>query len=85
MTLWWVLAGLAAILLCFLAWLAWRWLAGSWEVLDEEQLEAKLAQHSDQHQKIGRWFGIRRWFEPKPRQLFYRRDKLGRFRKIKRW
>lgn len=86
MSFWWVFAaGLVAVLAVVLCWISWRWLASSWEELDEDQLDAKLSRHSGQHHALGRWLRMREWFAPKSRQLTYRRDKLGRFRKINRW
>jgi len=66
-----------ALLLC----LAWRWLARSWEVLDDDQLSDKLAGTSRQSPAV--WMRVLGWLTPRgPRRLTYRRDKLGRFRKI---
>ena len=55
----------------------WLWLARSWEVLDDDQLSAKL---SDRRRAL--WLRMAGWFTGKQRRLFYRRDKRGRFRKI---
>ena len=63
-----------------LLWLAWLWLARSWEVLDDDQLSERLSgpvQHSP-----AVWQRMLGWFTRGPRRLTYRRDKLGRFRKI---
>ena len=55
--------------------LVWLWASESWEVVDDETLRDLS--------KRAAW--LRRWFPEKQRQLFYRRDKRGRFRRIRRW
>ena len=77
---WIIIAALAAIAVGFLLWLAWRWLARSWEVLDDDRLSEKLADAG--HSPVS-WLRMRGWFKRKPRQLTYRRDERGRFRRIK--
>jgi hypothetical protein len=76
MAIGWIIGlALAGIGVAGLAALLWRWLSASWHVLDDEQLH-ELSRGSS-------W--LRGWFRPKQRQLFYRRDKRGRFRRIQRW
>ena len=82
MSIAWILfVAFGAVGVALLLYLAWRWLAQSWEVLDDDQLSDKLsgpARHSP-----GVWMRMLGWFNPRgPRRLTYRRDKLGRFRKI---
>lgn len=75
-----VLLGATAVSLTL--WLAFCWLTRSWEVLDDDQLSDKLstrARHSPAD-----WLRMRGWFTRKPRQLTYRRDERGRFRKVRR-
>lgn len=74
-------AALVAIGAGAILWLACRWLASSWEVLDDDQLSEKLARRGA---APAVWFHVRGWFTGGPRRLTYRRDKLGRFRKIRR-
>ena len=80
----WILAAaLVAIAAAALLWGAGRWLAGSWELLDDDQLSEKLAPRGSS-QTAAVWLRVRGWFAGGPRRLTYRRDKLGRFRKIRR-
>jgi hypothetical protein len=80
---WIVIAALVAIGSGALLWVAGRWLASSWEVLDDDQLSEKLAPPGSAHSPAV-WFRIRGWFTGGPRRLTYRRDKLGRFRRVRR-
>ena len=70
--------------LCLLIALAWRWLARSWEVLDDDQLHERLTARGDAPLPA-LWFRIGRWFRTRPLQLTYRRDRRGRFRRTRRW
>ena len=65
-----------------LLWIAWLWLARSWEVLDDDQLSAKLSGRAQQSPTA--WLRMLGWFTARPRQLTYRRDERGRFRKVRR-
>jgi hypothetical protein len=58
-----------------LAVLVWLWLSTSWEVVEDDVLH-ELSRGSS-------W--MRGWFRPRQRQLPYRRDRRGRFRRINRW
>jgi hypothetical protein len=80
---WIVLAALFAIGVGAVLWMSARWVASSWEVLDDDQLSEKLAPRGSGHSPA-MWFRMRGWFSGGPRRLTYRRDKLGRFRKIRR-
>jgi len=78
----WILFFLvAALAACLLVWLAWRWLARSWEVLDDDQLAHKLGSPRANSPLPG-WQRLLGWFAIGPRRLTYRRDKRGRFRRI---
>jgi hypothetical protein len=57
--------------------LAGRWLACSWEVIDDEAL-------LDHELGAPFWFHIQGWLNPGARQLTYRRDTRGRFRRHRR-
>jgi hypothetical protein len=63
---------------------AWLWLARSWEMLDDDQLHERLSALPDAP-RPALWFRMRRWFRHRPLQLTYRRDRRGRFRRIRRW
>lgn len=77
---WIIFVVLGAIGAGLLLWLAWLWLARSWEVLDDDQLSVRLSGPSRQSPAV--WVRMLGWFTRGPRRLTYRRDKLGRFRKI---
>lgn len=82
-TAWIIAAVLVAIVLAASLWAAGRWLASSWEVLDDDQLTEKLApQGAPQPSTL--WLRVSGWLTGGPRQLTYRRDKRGRFRRIRR-
>ena len=79
----WVLSiGFAVFGALVLLWLAGRWLAGSWELIDDDQLHERLAGTADPKRTPGLWLRMLGWFGGGPKRLTYRRDKLGRFRKI---
>ena len=80
---WIIAAALAAIALGLVLWLAGRWLARSWEVLDDDQLAEKLAPPGAP-QSSTLWLRLSGWLTGGPRRLTYRRDKRGRFRRIRR-
>ena len=80
---WIVIATLIAFGAGGLLWAAGRWLASSWEILDDDQLTAMLAPRGSSH-SAAVWLRVRGWFAGGPRRLTYRRDKLGRFRRIRR-
>ena len=80
---WIIIVVLVGTGLCLLL-LAWRWLARSWEVLDDDQLHERLSALPDAP-RPALWFRMRRWFRHRPLQLTYRRDRRGRFRRIRRW
>ena len=75
-----VVFGAAGVAL--LLWLAWLWLARSWEVLDDDQLSEKLSGREQRSPMA--WLRMIGWFTAGPRQLTYRRDERGRFRKVQR-
>jgi len=77
-----VLAALAALALGSLLWLGCRWLASAWEVLDDDQLTDKLSGAGRASHSPADWLRLHGWFRRRPRRLFYRRDRRGRFRKI---
>ena len=79
---WIIVFALAAIGACLLLWLGGRWLARSWEVLDDDQLSEKLSGSARQSPAL--WLRMLGWFSRGPRRLTYRRDERGRFRKIRR-
>lgn len=77
----WIIAALlVAIGFGILVWAAARWLARSWEVLDDDQLTEKLAPR----ESSTLWLRLGGWLTSGPRRLTYRRDKRGRFRRIRR-
>ena len=79
---WIIILTLGAIGDGLLLWAASRWLARSWEVLDDDQLSEMLSCGSPHSQAVGlRMLG---WIAHGPRRLTYRRDERGRFRKIRR-
>jgi len=80
---WIVVAAVIAIGAGALLWSGGRWLANSWEILDDDQLSEKLAPRGSSH-SAAVWLRVRGWFTGGPRRLTYRRDKLGRFRRIRR-
>ena len=80
---WIVFAVLFALGTVAVLWLSARWVASSWEVLDDDQLSEKLAPRGAGHSAT-MWLRMRGWFSGGPRRLTYRRDKLGRFRKFRR-
>lgn len=80
---WIIVAIVAALALVALLWAAGRWLAGSWEVLDDDQLAEKLRAPGTEHSPA-LWLLVRGWFTGGPRRLTYRRDKRGRFRRLRR-
>ncbi len=82
-TEWIIIATLVAIGLGLLLWTAGRWLTRSWEVLDDDQLADKLAGHGAA-ESPGLWLLVRGWLAGGPRRLTYRRDKRGRFRRVRR-
>ena len=67
-----------------LLWLAWLWLARSWEVLDDDQLSEKLSGQGQPHQSPAFWMRMLGWFGRGQRRLTYRRDERGRFRRTRR-
>ena len=82
---WIIFLALGAIATGSLLWLGWMWLAKSWEILDEDQLSARLP--DNRHSRLASaifWLRMRGWLGRKPRELAYRRDKSGRFRRIRR-
>ena len=80
---WIIFVALGAVGVGLLLWLAWLWLARSWEVLDDDQLSEKLS--SPAKQSSAHWLRMLGWFRRGPRRLTYRRDERGRFRKIERF
>lgn len=80
---WIVAAALVAIALGLLLWAGGRWLARSWEVLDDDQLADKLTGQGTP-ESPGLWLLVRGWLAGGPRRLTYRRDARGRFRRFRR-
>ncbi len=78
----WILAVVAALALVVALWAAVRWLARSWQVLDDDQLAEKLEAPGGQSPAL--WLLVRGWFAGGPRRLTYRRDARGRFRRVRR-
>jgi hypothetical protein len=76
-TAWIIMVALGAAGALALVLFAWSWLAKSWQVIDDDQLAERLSR-----QAPGWWMRMRGWFVGGPPRLTYRRDKLGRFRKI---
>jgi hypothetical protein len=79
---WIIVAMLGAAAVALPLWLAYRWLAGSWEVLDDDELSYKLSSHT--RHSPAEWLRLRGWFARKPHLLTYRRDERGRFRRVRR-
>ena len=79
---WIFFVAFGAIGLGLLLWLASRWLARSWEVLDDDQLSEKLSDRTRHSSAF--WLLMESWFGRGPRRLTYRRDEKGRFRRIRR-
>jgi hypothetical protein len=80
---WIIAAALVAIALGLLLWAGGRWLARSWEVLDDDQVAEKLAPHGSPSSSTV-WLRLAGWLTGGPRRLTYRRDRRGRFRRIRR-
>ena len=80
---WIVAAALAVIALGLLLWAGGRWLARSWEVLDDDQLADRLTGQGAP-ESPGLWLLLRGWLAGGPRRLTYRRDARGRFRRFRR-
>ena len=80
---WIIAAALVAIAVGLLLWAGGRWLAHSWEVLDDDQVAEKLAPQGSPHSST-LWLRLSGWLTGGPRRLTYRRDKRGRFRRIRR-
>ena len=79
---WIAFAALVALVAATLVWAAGRWLARSWELLDDDQLSDKLAGRG--HPEVpAAWLRLRGWLAGGPRRLTYRRDRRGRFRRIR--
>jgi hypothetical protein len=78
----WIFAGVVAVTAVLALWLSWRWLAGSWEVLDDDGLHERLL--GGPGQAPGLWVRMNGWIGRKPLRLTYRRDKRGRFRRVRR-
>ena len=64
-------------------WRFGRWLSGSWEVLDDDQVHAKLGGNANAPLPL-LWLRLAGWLGVGPRQMTYRRDKRGRFRRVRR-
>ena len=80
---WIIVVALVAIAVGLLLWGAGRWLASSWEVLDDDQLTEKLTgQGASPSPAL--WLRVRGWLAGGPRRLTYRRDERGRFRRFRR-
>jgi hypothetical protein len=58
------------------------WLAGSWEISEDDQLYSRKPNARWMERVLRRHFEA--WLAEKPRQLTYRRDRRGRFRRIRR-
>jgi hypothetical protein len=59
------------------------WFTGSWEVVEDDQLDAPIGRGAiNAHALVAL---SNRMFRPAVRQLGYRRDKRGRFRRMWRW
>jgi hypothetical protein len=80
---WIALVAVVAIALGLLLWAGGRWLARSWEVIDDDQLAEKLTSQNAR-ESPGLWLLMRGWLAGGPRRLTYRRDERGRFRRIRR-
>lgn len=80
---WIIIVATMAVAAGTLLWATGRWLASSWEVLDDDQLSEKLAPPGAS-QSPAVWLRVRGWLIGGPRRLTYRRDKLGRFRRVRR-
>lgn len=74
-----ILIAVAAVLLALCALVTWasRWLARSWEVVDDDALR----QHTGTSTF---WFYALGWLRPNTPRLTYRRDERGRFRRHRR-
>jgi hypothetical protein len=83
MTAPWLLSvALGALGVFLMLWLACRWLARLWEVIDDDQLHERLSGPAHPAHVPGLWLRMLGWFKGGPRRLTYRRDKRGRFRRI---
>ena len=71
-----------AIAALALLWLFARWLTGAWEVLDDDQLHDKLGGERAPPSPLF-WLRLTGRLR-QHRQLTYRRDKRGRFRRFRR-
>ena len=63
--------------------LAARWFARSWEVADDDKIDGLLWSEGEKG-RSSLWLNMAWWFGRKPRQLTYRRDERGRFRRYRR-
>lgn len=67
------------IVLCTVAAFAWLFRTLKWEVVEDEELFYRTAPSH-----ASGWSWLRAWLKPRPRQLTYRRDRRGRFRRHRR-
>jgi hypothetical protein len=81
-SVWILLLGFGVFGVLLMIWLGLRWLAQSWELIDDDELHQRLSRAADPKRTPGLWLRMRGWFGGGPPRLAYRRDKLGRFRKI---
>jgi hypothetical protein len=81
---WMILLALGAMGAALTLWLGGRWLASSWEVLDDDELTSKLSSQGHPQRSPVPWMRLLGWFSGGPRRLTYRRDERGRFRRTRR-
>lgn len=67
------------IIVCTVAAFTWLFRTLKWEVVEDEEFQYSAAQS-----RAWGWSWLRAWLKPKPRQLTYRRDRRGRFRRHRR-
>jgi hypothetical protein len=80
---WIIVVALVALALGLSLWAGGRWLARSWEVLDDDQLAEKLGAQGPRDSPA-LWLLVSGWFTGGQRRLTYRRDRRGRFRRTRR-
>lgn len=67
------------VIACTVAAFAWLFRTLKWEVVEDDEFRYRAAQS-----RAPGWAWLSAWLTPRPRQLTYRRDHRGRFRRHRR-